>query len=191
VVLATDVSGDLVSEGTGFGLHINGEPYLFLGPVPTNTVWTLRTYNGEVTQNAAGQYAFAPTGRPAAVPGLRIAVTVTQPGQIVAAAADLSRVHTVPDPYYVASIFDLSPSSKEVQFVNLPAEATVRIYSLSGILVDIVNHNDPAGGGIASWDLRNRSNQFVASGVYLFHVSTPDGKSAVGKFTVVNSGIAR
>jgi hypothetical protein len=191
VVLSTDVDGDLAGDGTGFGLHINGEPYLFEGPVPTNTVWTLRTYNGEVTQNEDGQYAFAPSGRPAAVPGLRIAVTVVQPGAIVAAEADLSRVHTVPDPYYVASTFDLSPTSKELQFVNMPAEATVRIYSLSGILVDVITHNDLTGGGRAVWDLRNRSDQFVASGVYLFHVSTPDGKSAVGKFTVINSGIAR
>jgi hypothetical protein len=76
--------------------------------------------------------------------------------------------------------------------VNLPPEATIRIYSLSGVLVDVINHNRRvAGGGMAKWNLRNRSNQFVASGVYLFHVSTPDGKSHIGKFTVVNSGIQR
>jgi hypothetical protein len=62
---------------------------------------------------------------------------------------------------------------------------------MSGVLVDVVNHDDPAGGGRAPWDLRNRSNQFVASGVYFYHVSTPEGKSRVGKFTVVNSGFAR
>jgi hypothetical protein len=75
--------------------------------------------------------------------------------------------------------------------VNLPAKATIRIYSMSGVLVDIVTHDDPTGAGRAPWDLRNRSNQFVASGVYFYHVSTPDGKSRVGKFTVVNSGFAR
>jgi hypothetical protein len=48
-----------------------------------------------------------------------------------------------------------------------------------------------AGGGMATWDLRNRSNQFVASGVYLFHVSTPDGRSHVGKFTVIGQGFGR
>jgi hypothetical protein len=191
VVAPTDVTGNHVSNGTGFGLHVNGEVYLFQGPVPTSTVWTLRTYNGIVSKSAAGQYQFQPTGRPASVPGLRIAVSVTQPGQIVAAQADLTRVHTVPDPYYATSTFDLGPINKELQFVNMPAQGTIRIYSLSGVLVDVINHNDPIGGGVAKWNLRNRSNQFVASGVYLFHVSTPDGKSHIGKFTVVNSGFQR
>jgi hypothetical protein len=190
VVMNTSTDGNLGSDGQGFGLYINGEPYLFGGARPTNQVWTLRTYNGTVTKTN-GVYAFTPTPGVPAVPGLRIALNVVAPAQIVADSADLTRVHTVPDPYYVTSLFDLSPTSKEMQFVNLPAEATVRIYSLSGVLVHVINHNDPAGGGIAKWNLRNRSNQFVASGVYLFHVSTPDGKSAVGKFTVVNAGFGR
>ena len=71
-------------------------------------------------------------------------------------------------------------------FVNLPARATIRIYTVGGLLVDLINHNDPSGGGQATWDLRNRSDQFVASGVYFFHVSTPEGDEHVGKFTVVN-----
>jgi hypothetical protein len=191
VIRPTDVTGDLVGDGTGFGIYVNGEPYLFQGAQPANTVWTLRTYFGNVTQNAANQYSFAPTGGIPAIPGLRIVLNVQSPAKIVAEQADLSKVHTVPDPYYAVSQYDLSPASKELKFVNLPAVATIRIYSMSGVLVDIVNHDDPTGGGAATWNLRNRSNQFVASGVYFYHVSTPDGKTAIGKFTVVNSGFAR
>ncbi len=66
--------------------------------------------------------------------------------------------------------------------------ATIRIYSLTGVLVDIVNHEDVTGGSRAVWNLRNRNNQFVASGVYFFHVVTPEGDTHVGKFTVVNFG---
>jgi len=36
-----------------------------------------------------------------------------------------------------------------------------------------------------TWDVRNRSNQFVASGVYFYHVEA-EGKSRVGRLTVVN-----
>jgi hypothetical protein len=97
----------------------------------------------------------------------------------------------VPDPYYATSQFDLSPASKELKFVGLPAKATVRIYSMSGVLVDMISHEDASGGGSTPWDLRNRSGQYVASGVYFFHVSTPEGKTHVGKFTVINSGFAR
>jgi hypothetical protein len=62
---------------------------------------------------------------------------------------------------------------------------------MSGVLVDVISHEDQTGGGQAVWNLRNRSNQFVASGVYFYHVSTPDGKSVIKKFTVINSGFAR
>jgi hypothetical protein len=31
----------------------------------------------------------------------------------------------------------------------------------------------------------------VASGVYFFHVSTPDGQEHIGRFTVINSGIGQ
>jgi hypothetical protein len=72
-------------------------------------------------------------------------------------------------------------------FVNLPARATVRIYTLTGVLVDVIDHYDMSGGGRAVWDIRNRNNQFVASGVYFFHVVTPDGDEHVGKFTVITA----
>jgi hypothetical protein len=75
--------------------------------------------------------------------------------------------------------------------VNLPPSATIRIYTVSGLLVDVLNHNDPSGGGLTTWDLKNRSGQFVASGVYFFHVSTPDGQEHIGRFTVINSGIGQ
>jgi hypothetical protein len=104
----------------------------------------------------------------------------------VADSVDLSLVHTVPDPYYVTNNMEISTNRKILKFVNLPAQAIIRIYSLSGVLVDIITHNDPAGGGEATWDLRNRNNQFVASGVYFYHVETPNGQTRVGRFTVVN-----
>lgn len=189
VVLPVDVTGDNAGDGNGFAMFINGEMYFFQGAVPSNTQWTLRTYSGAVT-GSAGSYAFQPRRRPP-VPGTSFQVTVNAPAQIVAANADLTQVHAVPDPYYANSLFDRGPATKELKFVNLPPKATVRIYSMTGVLVDVVNHDDPTGGGMAAWNLRNRSNQFVASGVYFFHVSTPDGKEHIGKFTLVNSGFAR
>jgi hypothetical protein len=70
--------------------------------------------------------------------------------------------------------------------VNLPSQAIVRIYSVSGVLVQVLTLNDATSGSEITWNLRNRNNQFVASGVYFYHVETPDGKSKVGRFTVVN-----
>lgn len=186
VLMSTDIDGDLAGDGSGFGLYIAGEPYLFqIDAVPSGAVWTYRAYNGIVGREG-GVYVFDETARTAGVPGLRFALTVTAPAAIDATTSDLTDVHTVPDPYYAVSQYDLGPATKNLRFVNLPARATIRIYSLSGVLVDIIEHDDVSGGGQETWDLRNRSNQFVASGVYFFLVTSADGKKRIGKFTIVN-----
>ena len=99
--------------------------------------------------------------------------------------ADLSKVHTVPDPYYVRSAYEVGPANKRLYFVNLPPRAIVRIYTLNGTLVRVLEHNDPQDGTQLAWDLRNRNNQFVASGVYFYVVETPEGDKKVGRFTVI------
>jgi len=191
----------LVATGTGFGLYIHGERYIFeMSELPADgTTWTLRTYSGAVTADEASfesadpsgyQYVKSYTGagtatRPLLVPGLTLAWRV-ESATAATGPTDLSQVHTVPDPYLTTSRYDLAPSTKQLMFVNLPPQATIRIYTLTGILVDIVNHEDPTGGGRLVWDLRNRNNQFVASGVYFFHVVTPEGEEHVGKFTILN-----
>jgi hypothetical protein len=40
-------------------------------------------------------------------------------------------------------------------------------------------------GSEMDWDLRNRNNQVVASGVYFYHVEAGSARR-VGRFTVVN-----
>jgi len=183
VVMSVDANGDGTPDGTGFALLLNGEPYWFVGNPPASATWTHRSYFGEVLRTANG-YTFNSSYRPPAVPGLVVALNVTARAD-VATNTDLSRVHTVPDPYYVRSAFELGPSSKELRFVNLPNQAIVRIYTLNGTLVRVLTHDEIQGGGELKWDLRNRNNQFVASGVYFYVVEGPDGKTKTGKFTIV------
>ncbi|MDT8435841.1 MAG: hypothetical protein RRA92_03705 [Gemmatimonadota bacterium] len=196
----TGIAG-LTQTGQGFGLFVNGERYIFqLSALPAaGTVWTLRTFSGAVVSNEATFDAADPTEygfvidytgtttgqRPMIVPGLTLGWRA-QTATTVAAATDLRDVHTVPDPYLATSQFDRAPTSKQLMFVNLPPRATIRIYTLTGVLVDQFDHDDPTGGGRAVWDLRNRNNQFVASGVYFYHVVTPEGNERVGKFTIIN-----
>jgi predicted secreted protein len=205
--MPVDVNNDGVTDGNGFGFYITGEFFLMtMAALPAaGTEWTLRTYNGYVYQDADGMYQFQTNlpvtgnvsgngtlrqiGRNASVTGLEAVVEVSAPGVVSFAtgAASLENVHTVPDPYYVTSSLEVTASQKVIKFVNLPPQANIRIYSVSGILVDVVDHNDIAGGGEAVWDVRNRNGQFVASGVYFYHVEAADGSEKVGRFTVVNS----
>jgi hypothetical protein len=178
----------LAANGTGFIFYLGGYFTLMrTATLPTNTVWNMRTYSGQVT-GLPGSYGFAAAIRPAAVPGLRWRITFSGStlDPTTTTAASLERIHTVPDPYYVTNSLEITSSTKVLQFVNLPSQAIIRIYSASGVLVNILSHNDVGGGGRATWNLRNRNNQFVASGVYFYHVETPDGREKIGRFTVVN-----
>lgn len=190
---------DMSQTGTGFGLYVNGEHYIFeTSSLPAaGTEWTLRTYHGYVQADDPlttdpSNYRLntedggATNDRPPMVAGLRFRVNLEEAGTAIAQSGfDLAQVHTVPDPYLGTSLNDLGPTSKVLQFVNLPPEATIRIYSLTGVLVDVIVHEDQSGGGRAEWDIRNRNSQFVASGVYFFHVVTPNGEEHVGKFTII------
>jgi hypothetical protein len=184
-------SAALPVTGNGFIFYLAGHFFVMqLAALPgTGEVWNARYYTGTITGTAAdGDFAYTPDVRPAAVPNLRVRVAYT--GSALDAstttAENLERIHTVPDPYYVSNALEITANQKVLNFVNLPAQAVVRIYSVSGVLVNVLTHNDPQGGGLLTWNLRNRNNQFVASGVYFYHVEAPDGQTKVGRFTVVN-----
>ncbi|HYR16094.1 MAG TPA: hypothetical protein VEQ67_18040, partial [Mycobacterium sp.] len=179
------------ATGNGFILYLAGHEFLIQGAaVPASgAVWSARYYAGTITGSAsAANFAFTSETRPPAVPGLRVRVAYTGStfSPATTTAADMARIHTVPDPYYVSNALETNANNKVLNFVNLPAQAIVRIYSVSGVLVNVLTHNDPTGGGLLTWNLRNRNNQFVASGVYFYHVEAPDGKTRIGRFTVVN-----
>ena len=183
--------------GTGFGLYVAGHYHIFrlTGGVtpPANTVWTLRSYNGVVrstgtsNQTAVGTgYTFTPTGGNPSVSGLQINyITGSALSPRAATAFDLTRVHTVPDPYFVTNGYEATTDNKILQFVNLPNQAIIRIYTSSGILVNVLEHRSNELGGAFPWNLRNRNNQVVASGVYFYHIESGDARR-VGRFTVVN-----
>jgi hypothetical protein len=179
--------------GTGFIFYLNGKFFMMqMASLPaTGTVWNARFYTGYVrtsSETVAAGYTYTARPRPPTVPGLHVRIdyegTTFTPS--VTTDASMASIHTVPDPYYVTNNAEITTNTKILNFVNVPAQAIVRIYSASGILVNVLTHNDPSGSGELTWNLRNRNNQFVASGVYFYHVEAPDGRTKVGRFTVVN-----
>jgi hypothetical protein len=188
----------------GFALYIAGDMFTFEltgGALPAaGTVWSLRQYVGAITGGHGaggdlGPYAYSnPEGvLPLTAVGAELRTTITVSNSVAASVkGDLSQVHTVPDPYYVRSAFEVSTDQKVLKFVGLPRDAIIRIYSASGVLVRILEHHagnytgtSISQGSEIQWDLRNRNNQVVASGVYFYHVEAGDARR-VGRFTVVN-----
>jgi hypothetical protein len=172
--------------GYFFSIELTG------GALPAQgTVWSMRSYSGAIAggHGAAGDegnYEFTPQPRPFTAVGVTNRLTFSLTNQVALVAQDdLSRVHTVPDPYYVTSQFEQTTDTKIIKFVNLPADCIIRIYSSSGVLVDLIEHHSVTLGGSEDWNVRNRNNQIVASGVYFYHVEAGDARR-VGRFTVVN-----
>lgn len=183
------------AANNGIGLYVKGRIFLIEftgGAVPaTGTVWTMRDYTGVLYGgNGAGgdlgAYQFIPRTRPFNVPGVAAKFSFNVTNELVATTDDaLARIHTVPDPYYVTSAYDRQVASKVINFVNVPTDAKIRIYTVSGILVRVLDNTTTQNEGTVTWDVRNRSNQFVASGVYFYHIES-GGKSRVGRMTIVN-----
>jgi hypothetical protein len=180
----------------GFAMWLSGHIFMFeLAPgaaVPdAGTVWTMRSYIGFVNGGngaggALGNYSFTAVPRSFAAVGASLKLSFSATNSVIAATkSDLSRVHTVPDPYYVTNQFEQTTNTKILKFVNLPADAIIRIYSSSGVLVSMLEHHSQTFGGEEDWNLRNRNNQVVASGVYFYHVEAGAARR-VGRFTVVN-----
>ncbi len=80
------------------------------------------------------------------------------------------------------------PTGIKVEFRNLPKSAgVIRVYTLSGDLVQELPFDGRTGVGTVSWDLVSRNLQDVASGIYLYSVETDDANfdRFIGKFVVI------
>jgi hypothetical protein len=110
-----------------------------------------------------------------------------------AAREQIERVAVVPNPYVGAASWEapLPPTQntgrgeRRVDFIHLPQNATIRIYSARGEFVRELVHTGGLTDGSVSWDLRTREGLDVAYGVYFYHVRTPDGLSKSGKLAII------
>ncbi|MEL7531448.1 MAG: hypothetical protein AAFN10_09085 [Bacteroidota bacterium] len=113
-----------------------------------------------------------------------------------------------PNPYYASAAWEGSSSFEEdrkLLFANLPAHCEIRIYTLSGDLVDVIQHDEAYdgsdtrwydtysnteetvfSGGEHAWDLLSQDNQIIARGLYLFVVIDQDTNDKKrGKFVII------
>jgi hypothetical protein len=99
------------------------------------------------------------------------------------AVVDLGAIQAVPNPYFGANAYERNQLSRIVRFTNLPPEAKIRIFNLGGDLVRTIDKNDPTT--TSDWDLTNRSNLPVASGMYIVYVEVPNVGTRVLKLAVI------
>jgi hypothetical protein len=99
----------------------------------------------------------------------------------------LDALAIVPNPYKGASDYELSNLSDIVRFTNMPQNATIRVFTLSGTLVKTINKSGPSTS--LDWDLTTEEDLPLASGMYLVHVEVPDVGEKVIKFGVVKKRV--
>jgi hypothetical protein len=112
-------------------------------------------------------------------------------GQTAIAKEQLQKINIVPNPYWAFNPGERDPINRFVRLTNLPGSgATVRIFTLAGELVRVINDAARSADGTsglqyANWDLRNDAGIPVASGVYIVHVEVPNVGTVVRKAVVM------
>jgi hypothetical protein len=98
-------------------------------------------------------------------------------------AIDLKEVYVYPNPFKPNS-----PSSRfysdKITFKRLPVSAKIKVFTITGELVATIEKTDPTVD-YYEWDCRNNSGEKLASGVYIYFITTPEGEKAKGKFAIV------
>ncbi len=100
----------------------------------------------------------------------------------------LDAIKVVPNPYYVRAQWDTDRFNKHIKFTHLPSQCRIRIFTTSGILIRTIEHSEDAGDpvGYHRWDLRNKENLDIASGLYIYQVEDlKTGKEKIGKFAII------
>jgi hypothetical protein len=94
----------------------------------------------------------------------------------------LEGIKVVPNPYIVSSAFQEGVNGNRLKFTPLPNNCKITIYTISGEIVDVINHSS---GGTAWWDLKNQKGYDVAPGLYIFRAETENELDFIGKFAIV------
>ncbi len=109
----------------------------------------------------------------------------------------LGTVKVVPNPYYGNRAYterngyegsddNWSVWKRMVRFINLPAKATIRIYTIAGEVIHTIYHDEDGGSkkGQEDYLLLSESNKALAPGIFVFTVESELG-TQTGKFVVI------
>ena len=97
---------------------------------------------------------------------------------------ELALIKVVPNPYLVTAAWELHRDDHRLSFTHLPAQCEILIFNLAAEIVAVIQHDD-VYSGTAFWDLQSYEGMEVASGLYLYVVKTPEGRSKEGNFVVI------
>jgi hypothetical protein len=99
---------------------------------------------------------------------------------------DLQEIRIVPNPYNIRAKhlqYGTGDGEDRIMFLNLPPYCTIDIYTERGDLIKTIDHFDATGD--EAWNQVSSSRQNIVSGIYIAHITTPDGRSINKKFMII------
>ena len=109
---------------------------------------------------------------------------------IAQAKVDLNKIAVVPNPYVGAASWEPSTTTvgrgpRLVYFIHLPRQCSIRIYTISGRLVQELQHSSTIDDGQEQWNLVSRDGMNIAYGVYVYQIDSPGIGTFIDKFAVI------
>ncbi len=109
------------------------------------------------------------------------------------AKTEIDLIAVVPNPYIVTaewegwtlSSLNFGRGERKIYFIHLPRRAIIRIYTMSGNLVDTIEHDSTIDDGSEPWNLVSQDGMDIAYGIYIYHVEAPGIGEKIGKFAVI------
>jgi hypothetical protein len=107
------------------------------------------------------------------------------------AKEELDLIRVVPNPYVAAerweprNPFSSGRGPRELHFINLPRQCTIRIFDVNGALVDKLEHNSTFDNGTVIWDMLSMDNLEISYGVYIYHIDAPGVGEKTGTFAII------
>jgi hypothetical protein len=113
-------------------------------------------------------------------------------GNLAAISGAMDKIRVVPNPYVMTNILEEAVANsflnqrRRLMFIHLPAECTIKVFTISGVLVDKIDVQNTADNGIAHWDLLTSEGLEVAAGMYIYHIKAKrTGDTKLGKFAII------
>jgi hypothetical protein len=104
----------------------------------------------------------------------------------------MDNIMVVPNPYVMSNMMEEAVTNpflnqrRRIIFTNIPSQCSIKIFTVSGVLVDEINVSNPPENGLIHWDMLTRESLEIAAGMYIYHVeATETGDSKIGKFAVI------
>ncbi|HLP15565.1 MAG TPA: hypothetical protein VK470_04870 [Bacteroidota bacterium] len=103
-----------------------------------------------------------------------------------AAKVDVEKINVFPNPYFGFNLAETSKYERFVTFSHLPKNATIRIFTLAGVLIRTLVKPADDTQQFMRWNLSNEAGVPVVAGMFIAYIEMPDlGKTKILKFAVI------